>query len=134
MPKVLYYGYSMKDDYVTKLVEDWEAIYKKGQLTFWILLALYDGDKRMDEIKVFIDTSTNSQLSADDQSMYRALRRYYDAEFVDFTFQKSPAGPDWKIYQLTNLGRDVLGQFARRNIVSVMYKPQVQQMIERCAL
>jgi PadR family transcriptional regulator PadR len=116
-----------------KLVQDWEAIYKKGQLTFWVLLSLYDSPKRMDEIKEFIDDVTNSQFSVDDQSMYRALRRYYDTEFVAFDFQKNPNGPDWKIYSITPLGRSVLTQFTRRNIISVLYKPEVQLLVERCA-
>ena len=116
-----------------KLVRDWEAIYKKGQLTFWVLLALYEDPKRMDEIKAYIDAATNGQFTVDDQSMYRALRRYYDTEFVDLTFRDNPSGPDWKIYSLTPLGRSVLGRFAQRNITSVMYKPEVQSLIERCA-
>lgn len=118
---------------IDELVRDWEVVYKRGLLTFWILLALYDGDKRMEDVRVFIDTASNEQLSVDDQSMYRALRRYYDTEFVDFAMQKNPNGPDWKVYSLTPLGRKVLGKFARRNITSVLYKPSVQSLVERCA-
>jgi DNA-binding PadR family transcriptional regulator len=124
----------MNDAYIDRLVQDWETIYKKGLLTFWILLALYDGDKRMDDIKIFIEAATNQQFSVDDKSMYRALRRYYDAEFVDFTLQKNSAGPDWKVYSLSTLGSKVLGQFAKRNIQSVMYKTEVRTLIERCAI
>ena len=116
-----------------KLVRDWEAIYKKGQLTLWILLSLHDSPKRIGEIKAFIEVATNGQFSVDDQSVYRALRRYYDTEFVDFTFLSNPNGPDWKVYSLTPLGQSVLRRFSQRNFISVLYKPEIQSLIERSA-
>lgn len=119
---------------VTELVRDWEAVYKRGLLTFWVLLALYQSEKRADEIKVFLNIVTDGQFSVDDQSLYRALRRYYDTEFVDFTMEKSNKGPDRKVYSLTPLGRAVLSRFAKQNIVNIMYKQDIQSLIERCAL
>ncbi len=118
------------DSYERKLLEGWEEAFKKGQLTLWIMLALKDGAKHMAEIKVFIDTSTNGTLTADDQSMYRALRRYYEAELVDFNTEQNKAGPDRKLYSLTSIGNNVLGQFITRNVTSVFYKPQIKKLIE----
>jgi DNA-binding PadR family transcriptional regulator len=65
--------------YEKTLLEGWEDTAKKGHLTLWILLALKDGSKHMAVVKTFITTATNGLLEADDKSMYRALRRYYDA-------------------------------------------------------
>lgn len=117
------------DDYENRLVKGWEDIYKKGQLTMWILLALRDSPKHMVDIKQFITEQTDGTLGADDKSMYRALRRYHNAEMISFTSEPSQNGPDRKVYQLTATGTHVLAAFCRRNISNVFYKPSVQKLI-----
>lgn len=118
------------DDYETKLLQGWEEVYKKGQLTLWIMLALGESPKHMVEIKQFISKATNGTLTADDQSMYRALRRYHDAEMVIYTTEPGKAaGPDRKVYTLTDVGRRVLTTFAQRNIIQVFYDKTNQLLI-----
>lgn len=119
------------DDYEKKLLEGWEDVFKKGQLTLWIMLALKDGPKHMSEIKQFIYQATNGTLSADDQSMYRALRRYYDTELVDFKQEPGKGGPDLKIYSLSEVGAKVLDNFTKRNILDVFFKQDIKILIER---
>lgn len=119
------------DTYTQKLLDGWEDVFKKGQLTLWVMLALKDGPKHMAEIKSFITEATNGTLSADDQSMYRALRRYYDVELVDYTTEQGKAGPDRKVYSLTTIGLNVLDAFTARNITEVFYKPTIKALIER---
>jgi len=119
------------NDYEKKLLEGWEEVYKKGQLTLWIMLALKNGEKHMAEIKNFIENSTNNSLTADDKSLYRSLRRYYDVEMIDFTNQPSESGPDKKLYRLTDSGRKILERFIERNISSVFYKDQVIKLIKK---
>lgn len=120
------------DKYAQQLLASWEEIFKKGQLTLWIMLALKDGPKYMADIKQFIAEATNGILSADDHSMYRALRRYYEAELVDFTqIPGNQSGLDRKTYQLTKLGEEVLDAFVSRNITEVFFKPNIKQLIGR---
>ena len=119
------------NDYEKKLLEGWEEVYKKGQLTLWIMLALKNGEKHMAEIKSFMENSTNNSLTADDKSLYRSLRRYYDVEMIDFTNQPSESGPDKKLYRLTDSGRKILERFIERNISSVFYKDQVIKLIKK---
>ncbi len=119
------------DEYENKLLEGWEEVFKKGQLTFWIMLALKHGPKHMADIKSFIDEATGGTLSADDKSMYRALRRYFDAELIDFTAEAGDGGPDRKVYSLTPIGQKVLARFVDRNITSVFYQPTIKALIER---
>jgi PadR family transcriptional regulator PadR len=110
------------DDYERKLLEGWEEVHKRGQLTLWILLALKNGPKHMSDIKDFIHKTTHGTLTADDKSMYRALRRYTDAEMLDFSNQPSEnGGPELKIYRLTPIGKNVLDQFIKRNITSLYF-------------
>jgi PadR family transcriptional regulator, regulatory protein PadR len=119
------------DKYEKKLLESWEDVYKKGQLTLWIMLALKDGPKHMAEIKQFIYKATNGSLSADEKSMYRALRRYYDTELVDFKQEPGKGGPDLKIYSLSGVGTKVLNQFTQRNILDVFFKQEIKSLIGR---
>jgi PadR family transcriptional regulator, regulatory protein PadR len=119
------------DDYEHKLLDGWEEIYKKGQLTLWIMLALKDGPKHMSEIKQFIAGATKSTLTADDKSLYRALRRYYDAELVDFKQAPGKNGPDLKIYSLSPVGGRVLQAFIKRNILDVFFRPRIKALLER---
>jgi PadR family transcriptional regulator PadR len=122
---------SHNDNYQNKLLSGWEDVFKKGLLTLWILLALKDGPKHMNEISAFINEATGGSLKADDQSMYRALRRYFDAEMVDFTTEPGDGGPERKVYSLNRIGKEVLEAFIERNITSVFYRPAIRQLIER---
>lgn len=119
------------DQYERKLLEAWEEVFKKGQLTLWIMLALKDGPKHMTQIKQFINKATNGTLSADDKSMYRALRRYFDTELVNFKQEPRKGGPDLKIYSLSSVGSKVLNAFTKRNLIDVFFKPINKSLLER---
>lgn len=119
------------DEYEQQLLEGWEEAFKKGQLTLWITLALRDSPKHMANIKSFIDQATNGALEVDDKSIYRALRRYYDVEMIDYTQQPGLGGPDRKVYSLTDLGERVLQRFIDRNIVDVFFKPDIQALLKK---
>jgi len=125
-----YAGLKKLDKYEKELLAGWEEIYKKGQLTFWILLALIHGPKHMAQIKRFIDAYTNGTLVADDKSMYRALRRYYDAELVNFRLKTGKSGPELKMYFLSETGQKVLDNFVQRNIIGVFFNPKIKAILE----
>ncbi len=122
-------SFNRMSHYEQKLLAGWEEVFKKGQLTLWILLALRDCPKHMAEIKNFIHSATGGVLSVDDQSMYRALRRYHDVEMVGFTTEPGDNGPDRKVYALTGVGAKVLDQFLDRNIVSVFYRKDIKDLV-----
>ena len=84
----------------------------------------------MSSTKTFIESSTENSISADDQSMYRALRRLAQMGLIDFTEQESTkGGPKLKVYELTDSGRSILGQFVSRNIARVYYQPDIKKLI-----
>jgi PadR family transcriptional regulator PadR len=121
----------MQDSFEQKLLTGWEDVYKKGQLTLWILLALRDGPKHMADIKSFIFHATNDLLQADDKSMYRALRRYADVEMIAYSLEPNESGPDRKIYSLTEVGASVLANFVKRNITDIFFSPSVRRLLEK---
>lgn len=90
----------------------WEEIYKRGHLTFWILLALYDGADTAQKIVAFM-TQHSQDFSVNEQSLYRALRRYDDVGLIDVT--KGITNRQKK-YQLSSTGKNVLKAFTTRNI------------------
>lgn len=102
--------------YFDKLLEGWEETYKKGQLTFWILLSLYDGPLYPDEIKAKIAGISEGSIMCEEQSLYRALRKFYDAEIVNFELREGNKGPNRKYYCLSGMGRRLLETFVSRNI------------------
>jgi PadR family transcriptional regulator, regulatory protein PadR len=103
--------------YLQKLLTGWELTYKKGHLTFWILLSLKDGSKYVDDILNFIDEHSAGSISYDEQSLYRALRKYHTIELIDLELRDGNKGPSRKYYSLTKIGRELLEIFVERNIL-----------------
>ena len=118
------------EQFEQNILSTWEEVYKKGQLTLWLLLALKKSPKDMYNTKAFILESTNNSLTVDDMSMYRALRRLVQMKLIDFNEQDSPkGGPNRKVYELTGAGTRVLGGFIRRNISGIFYEPKTKKII-----
>lgn len=113
--------------YEQQVLEGWEEVYKRGQLTLWVFLALQDGPKYMAAIKEYIEAKTNKVVSADDQSMYRALRRYYETELVTYKTVSVTNAPDRKVYELTPTGKHVLAHFVERNVKSLLHQKFIKE-------
>lgn len=114
--------------YKTDLLDSWEETYKKGLLTFWILLSLRDNRLYLGEIKNFIKNTTNGTMTCEDQSIYRALRKFYDLEIVDFELRQGNKGPNRKHYFLTDLGKELLRDFTDRNI-NLFFNKKISELI-----
>ena len=107
----------MDSNYVDELVYEWDEVYKKGQLSLWVLLSLYDGKKYAAEIAEFMSRVTNGTFEVQEQSLYRALRRFKGMSMVSVSEEDSPnGGPKRKFYELTATGEAVLAQFIRLHI------------------
>ena len=107
---------SKDEKYISQLLESWEQTFNKGLLTFWVLASLRASPKSLEEITDFIRTNSDDMVSFDDQSIYRALRKYYETELVDYELRDSERGPQRKYYQLTAIGEELLLRFFNRNI------------------
>ena len=118
----------MLSPYEKILIEGWEETYKKAQLILWVMLALRQSPMHMSEVKEAISIYTNGTIVVDDKSMYRALRRFAEAELVEFRLEKSESGPDRKIYNLTTIGKNVLQTFLERNINGVYFVAKNKQL------
>jgi DNA-binding PadR family transcriptional regulator len=92
-------------------------------------LALAESPKTTAAIKTYVETATSGMLTADDKSLYRSLRRYYDTEMVDYTLQPNPKGPATKLYALSAIGRRLLDRFVTRNMCTLINNPQIQEIL-----
>jgi len=118
------------DKHLMELLIAWEETYKKGQLTFWVFLALKDGKKYVDEIKEFVEKESNGTMSCELQSLYRMLRKFLHLGVLDFETGQGYKGPERKYYYLTDLGKKLLHGFITRNI-QLFFNKRIKNLINQ---
>jgi len=115
------------------LLSQWEETYKKGLLTFWLLLLLDQRKAYPYEMKnAIIDLSQNT-ISADENSIYRALNRLAQYGIVESEMQLSETGPNRRYFSLTDDGKELLVRFITRNI-QIFQHPVVAELIQKTIL
>ena len=114
----------MDEETVLVLLDQWESVYKKGLLTFWLLLMLHQRPMYVFEMGEALGKISQGTITADKKSLYRALRRFGAMGLVESTWQPSDIGPQRRYYHLTNLGTELLRRFARRNVL-IFQEPAV---------
>lgn len=118
----------MAKDNIHELLNKWEETYKKGLLSFWILLLLYERPSYPYEMSAEVAKISQGTISVDDNSMYRALNRFESTGIVKSELQQSSTGPQRRYYSLTNVGKTLLTEFTQRNI-QVFETPSVSERI-----
>jgi PadR family transcriptional regulator PadR len=120
----------MSSEDISELLETWEGNYKKGLLTFWILLLLNERESYAFEMSELIEGVSNGTIQADEKSVYRALYRFEKMELVQSSWRDSEVGPQRRYYRLSGKGLALLQSFIRRNIL-LFQKPNILNRIER---
>ncbi|HKI54390.1 MAG TPA: helix-turn-helix transcriptional regulator [Anaerolineales bacterium] len=118
----------MANDDISDLLNKWEETYKKGLLSFWILLLLFERASYPYEMSAEITKISQDTISVDDNSIYRALNRFESVSIVRSELQQSSTGPQRRYYSLTDAGKALLTQFIQRNI-QVFETPSVSERI-----
>jgi DNA-binding PadR family transcriptional regulator len=117
--------------YDEQVVEAWEETYKKGLLTFWILLALYRGPKHVQQIKRYIEEEVPTNLTVDEKSLYRSITRFKKMNLItsdDVPSEKG--GPALKVYSLAPPGDRALRLFYKRNIANVFLSKEFNKEVK----
>jgi len=112
-----------------QMLENWESVYKKGLLTFWLLLLLDEKPCYPYEMSSEVKRLSEGLISADDNSMYRAISRFEEMGLVVSQSGESKLGPPRKYYRLTRNGRELLRRFIERNIL-IFQRPIVAGRIQ----
>lgn len=111
------------------LLENWESVYKKGLLTFWLLLLLDEKPSYPYEMSAEVTRLSEGMISADGNSIYRAINRFEEMRLVASESGESKLGPPRKYYRLTDDGRSLLRMFIERNIL-IFQHPAVAERIQ----
>ncbi len=120
----------MNKNNLESLLTQWEETYKKGLLSFWLLLLLSRRKAYPREIKGLLAELSQNTINADENSIYRALYRLAESGVIDSEMQQSDAGPDRRYFFLTDFGRKLLSHFISRNI-QVFQHPVVADLIQK---
>ena len=80
------------------LLAQWEETYKKGLLSFWLLLLLAQRKAYPYEIKAAINAMSHNTINADENSIYRSLNRLADSGIVASEVQPSETGPSRQVF------------------------------------
>jgi DNA-binding PadR family transcriptional regulator len=118
----------MANDDIGELLNRWEETYKKGLLSFWILLLLSERPSYPYEMSAEVAKISQGTISVDDNSIYRALNRFEAVGIVKSELQQSNSGPQRRYYSLTNKGNTLLTEFIQRNL-QVFETPAVSERI-----
>jgi PadR family transcriptional regulator len=113
---------------VEELLKKWEEAYKKGLLSFWLLLLLYERPSYAYELGAAVSEVSQGTVIADEKSIYRALNRFQSLGLVQSELLLSKIGPQRRYYRLTERGTNLLTEFIRRNIL-VFETPSVTERI-----
>ena len=119
----------MDQETLLVLLDQWESVYKKGLLSFWVLLLLHERPSYVFEMGQQLDGISQGSISADEKSLYRALRRFEAMGVVESSWQPSDVGPRRRYYALTGLGTALLRQFAQRNVL-IFREPAVAERLD----
>lgn len=97
-----------------------------------MLAALADGDKHMQQISQFISVTYDTNLTADDKSLYRSLSRFRKMQLIEpYEMPSKNAGPAHNMYRLTSIGAEALRQFTEKNITDVFLTNNFRALLER---
>jgi DNA-binding PadR family transcriptional regulator len=114
---------------IEELLQQWEETYKKGLLTFWLLLILSKRKAYPYEMKSAITELSQGTMTAEDNSIYRALRRLSQSGIVDSELRPSDTGPSRRYFFITEVGHKLLTNFIQRNI-HVFQHPEVSKYLK----
>jgi DNA-binding PadR family transcriptional regulator len=111
------------------LAQTWHQNHKKSLATVFILLSLTSSPKWSKEIADFIFKQTNWQITLDQKSLHRALRRLESLSLISSTLQPAPkTGARRKIYSLTDQGTTFLNQIAASSL-GYLSSPALQNLM-----
>jgi PadR family transcriptional regulator PadR len=87
-------------------IENTKAQMRKGILDFCILLVLSKKDAYPSDI---IHEMKNADINVPEGTLYPLLMRLKNDEFLSYRWEESTMGPPRKYYQITEKGREFLG-------------------------
>jgi PadR family transcriptional regulator, regulatory protein PadR len=91
-------------------IENTQVQMRKGILEFCILHIISRGEVYASDM---LEELTSAKIMVVEGTLYPLLTRLRKAGLVDYRWEESTSGPPRKYYQLTNIGRDFLGELRK---------------------
>jgi PadR family transcriptional regulator, regulatory protein PadR len=114
----------------SQMLAQWEEVYKRSLLSFWLLLLLSEREMYAYKMGNAIREISHGTVAADDNSIYRALRRFAESGLVASEKRDSDRGPARRYFRLTENGRELLRRFVERNIL-LFQDPEIIAALQR---
>lgn len=112
-----------------EILSTWETVYKRGLLSFWVLLLLHDRSSYPYEMNQEIEDLSKGTMSVDGNSIYRILKRFEGMGLVKSEIRNSDSGPDRRYYSLSSSGLKVLKEFTKRNLL-LFQDPEMKKQLD----
>lgn len=112
-----------------EILSTWETVYKRGLLSFWVLLLLHDRSSYPYEMNQEIEDLSKGTMSVDGNSIYRILKRFEGMGLVKSEIRNSDSGPDRRYYSLSSFGLKVLKEFTKRNLL-LFQDPEMKKQLD----
>jgi|GEM_PF-817351 len=111
-----------------KILKQWEREFKKGLVSYLILLLLLEKEMYGYELTHTLNGLSKGQITYQESGVYQILKKLNKKKIVTWFHQSSPRGPARKYYRLTDRGRELLKRFTNEQVLS--FKAQMERLID----
>lgn len=116
-----------KDD--IRILKKWEREFKKGLVSYLILLLLLDKEMYGYELTSTLNTLSGGQITYQESGIYQVLKRLGKKRLLTSFAKPSPRGPTRKYYRITPRARDLIHRFTRQYVIS--FQSQLNSLIRK---
>jgi PadR family transcriptional regulator PadR len=117
----------MKDD--VRILKKWEKEFKKGLISYLILLLLLDKEMYGYELTSTLNELSRGQITYRESGIYQVLKRLGKKKLLTTFDKPSPRGPARKYYRITPRARNLVNRFTRQYVIS--FQSQLDQLIRK---
>ncbi|MCP2620265.1 PadR family transcriptional regulator [Candidatus Aminicenantes bacterium AC-334-K16] len=105
---------------IRKILVKWSREYKKGFLSFFVLIFLKEKPMYGYEIHHRLEELTGQDGFIQESSIYQILKKMQKLGLVSSYWKKSPRGPKRKYYRLQASGLTLLEEFTRETAFPII--------------
>jgi PadR family transcriptional regulator PadR len=102
-----------------RILKQWEKEYKKGFVSYLILLLLVENPMYGYEIIGRLEELSDNKLSFKESGIYQVLKKQKQKKTIDSYIKKSKVGPRRKYYFITEKGKNLLVFFSKKYVLPI---------------
>jgi PadR family transcriptional regulator PadR len=98
----------------------WTREYKKGFLSYFVLMLLKDRPTYGFELIGRLSEMTRGEMVFQESGIYHILNNLNRKKFVTAQWRRSDKGPKRKYYHITDSGEQLIGVFTEQSVLPIM--------------